>query len=191
MAEAATRLKEVESDVKEVVKEVDPFAPPSPPDKPIFDHRHIEVKTEPFRDLHLPVWGPWLLYKLAKKWPRLNERTYISWLRNYMGVNTAFFRKSRRAIVLARVENDALDPQPVVKVVFFFKHKECAPTEIGDLLRELTIWAKSIRASRIDDLMSFTDVEPVSLMTVLGKIGLRGQNRNEIWFDVPKEFPPK
>jgi len=164
-----------------VLEKIDPFAPPPPPpEHPKFDTtKPVEIVSK-FTMADMPNWGPWLLWKMKQRWPRLSERTYVSWLQNYIMSNQAFLRKTKHTLLFALIENEPLDPQPIVREILLYVTDMEFRDESAELYKELATWATSVRAKGICGIGIYSDLLPIQVHAMLKKAGLKGKNNVEI-----------
>ncbi len=112
----------------------------------------IDVSVLPFNQLILPKWGPWMLARMQQHWPYLSGMNYLGALVPHMSSNGSLFIRAKRAVLLAVVTKETLDPRPFVDIVLCFKHRPDEQDEEKDvrlLFRRVEEWAKGMGAQDV------------------------------------------
>lgn len=146
---------------------------PPPPDRAEMDTTTpIDATVVPFTQLDTPKWGPWLMARLAFVWPHVNAMNYMSVLMQIMGDKGSILIRSRRAILMAVCSREALEPRPVVDIVFCFKHDPNSKEQDKDvkiLTRRVEDWARGMGARGVRVMNPDTcDSTPGETRDILG-----------------------
>ncbi len=123
--------------------------PPPPENVPIDTKTPVDATVIPFTQLDTPKWGPWMMARLAFLWPHVNSMNYMSILMQIMGDKGSILIRSRRAIVLAVMTRESMEPRPVVDIIFCFKHDPNSQEQDKDvslLFRRVEDWARGMGA---------------------------------------------
>lgn len=112
--------------------------------------------------------GVWLLNRLRERYPHISEQMFAGWLRGEMLSNECFFVCSPRAVAMAQVLREPLQPQPYVKEVFVLA-MDGGEGEAAQMYGEFKRWAKHSGAERIE-VGRFSDVPVSRLQSIFGTV---------------------
>ncbi len=104
-----------------------------------------DVTVIPFTEIHFAKWGPWVLGRLALIFPHLNNFNFRGILGQHIGVNTSLFLRTKKALILAVVTRETLEPRPYIDIVFCLKHfpeVQEDDKEVRLLFRRVEDWAR-------------------------------------------------
>jgi hypothetical protein len=114
--------------------------------------------------------GKWILPRILRLYPHLNERTAAGWLRNLCDSNEHLFLYRPHAVGLAQsVRSDSIRPKPVVYERFVFAEDVNFLEEALDFYVWFNNWARHLGAEAMI-VCENTDVLPSKIEAKLGKI---------------------
>lgn len=94
--------------------------------------------TIPDMDRH-----PWLISRIIRAHPHLNNRTVIGWIRGLCYDNECLFLYQPNSVALAQVERaHTLNPKPVVRERFVFARDDKHVGEAAAFYERFATWAK-------------------------------------------------
>jgi hypothetical protein len=115
--------------------------------------------------------GIWLLGRLRKNRPCMNDRSYVSWLRSCMESSEFHFIRSKSAVGMAQRVNGPMDQKILVKENFIYA-KPGGEDEAAQIYREFTSWTENIGAHEY--VLSFdSDVDKKEVERYMGNIVYR------------------
>ena len=121
--------------------------------------------------------GLWLIPRLLKKYPHLNERGVLSWLRNVVFVNEFLFVCQDQAVALAQcVSAHTLNPKPVIQEHFVWVQDSTNAAQVlaaEQFYEDFARWAKHQDASTIV-VEEDTDVGHEAIKGKLGRTLVSG-----------------
>ena len=88
----------------------------------------------------------WLIPKLSRSWPRLNDGAIIHWLRSSISDPHFLLIRTENVCALMQTEMNILEPMPMVKEVFCESKDGVTHEECFDLYRFVVNWALQIKA---------------------------------------------
>lgn len=118
--------------------------------------------------------GGWIMKRLQKTYPHMNDRALASWLQGILDRNEYLFLYQDHAVALAEVlRPSTLAPKPVVQERFVFAEEGYAETA-AEFYTEFKQWAKS---QDIDVIIveETTDVPHDLIKEKLGRVFERKQ----------------
>jgi len=110
----------------------------------------------------------WLVERLGTRFPHLNERSLIGFLRGCLESNDFNFVQTRNAVGLAQITRRPLDVQPIVEEVFVLTYGD-AIGEGAAIYDEFRRWASVIGATEVI-VDRFTDVPRETIKNTLGRL---------------------
>lgn len=142
-------------------------APPAPDRSSVDSTTPIDISILPFTQMNLQKWGPWLHSRMEEFWPHLTSMNYHGFILQQIN-NGSLFLYASRAIMLATVARETLEPRPIVDIEFGFKFEpedEDQNKDIRLLIRRVEDWARGQGAryvrvkhpERIDMTLSRTE----------------------------------
>lgn len=117
----------------------------------------------------LDVWGVYLMERLLSRFPHLNDRMFIGWLKGCMESNEFLFIRSVNAVALAMIVRSPLQPTADVQEVFVLTRGSGCEDEALAMYDEFRRWAERMGAR---DLLVdiFTDVGKDAIQRRLGRL---------------------
>lgn len=112
--------------------------------------------------------GIWLLARLRERYPHISEHMFAGWLRGEMLSNESYFVCSPRAVAMAQILREPLEPQPYVKEVFVLA-MDGGEDEAAQMYGEIKRWAQHSGAERIY-VGRFTDVPVSRMQSIFGTV---------------------
>ncbi len=109
----------------------------------------MDISVLPFTMKEIPKWGPWLLARLNFLWPHFTASNYIGLMGQHMADSGTLLIKARKALLMAVATREAMNPRPVIDVVFIFKHvpeDEEQNKDVRLLVRHMENWGRSMGA---------------------------------------------
>lgn len=139
---------------------VDAVAQPQP---------YLPVTITRFALPDLDAWGVYLMERLLSRFPHLNDRMFIGWLKGCMESNEFLFIRSANAVALAQIVRSPLQPMADVQEVFVLTRGAGATDEGLAMYDEFRRWAERMGAR---DLLVdiFTDVPKEAIQRRLGRL---------------------
>lgn len=126
---------------------VTPSAPAAPPETEGMDTTTpMDTSVIAFTQRDFPKWGAWTLDRLQQFWPHLTGFNYMGILGQCMADRGTLFLRAKKALVMATVTREPMEPRPVCDIIFCFKHHPDDEQENKDvrlLFRRVEDWAKS------------------------------------------------
>lgn len=123
--------------------------------------------TLPDLDRH----GTWLVPRLLKTYPHLNQRTVIGWLKSMMYDNEHLFLWQPNSVALAQMERaQTLAPKPMVRERFVWcrdQKDKAHLAEAAGFYERFNAWAKNLGCDTLL-VMEMTDVPEEQVKKVLG-----------------------
>lgn len=92
---------------------------------------------------------PWLVPRLSRSWPHLQDRTIFGWFHGIIGSSEFFFVRTDHAVTLAQQVHEKLSPLPVVREHFTLAMKPEFVDEAAFLYTETKQWAFRLGASEV------------------------------------------
>lgn len=117
----------------------------------------------------LDVWGVYLMERLRTRFPHLNDRMFVGWLKGCMESNEFLFIRTANAVALAQIVRSPLQPLADVQEVFVLvRAKDCEDEGLA-MYDEFRRWAERMGAR---DLLvdQFTDVPKDAIQRRLGRL---------------------
>ncbi len=105
----------------------------------------IDISVIPFTHRDQPKWSAWMIGRMGEFWPHIGVMNYAGIMNQHMGQNSSLFIRAKKAILLAVVTRETLDPRPIVDIIFCFKHipdDEQQNKDVRLLYRRVEDWAK-------------------------------------------------
>lgn len=114
--------------------------------------------------------GFWVLERLRKRYPHINDQNFVGWLRSYMESPEFLFIRSQDAVGLARRACDPLNAADVfVEEVFVWARKGTAAHECMAIYDEMARWGRGFGATEfVVDKSS--DLDRDSLKGAFGRV---------------------
>lgn len=137
-------------------------APPPPERAEVDTTTKIETPVERFTAVLLGKWTPWLLSRMRQHWPHLTEWNFPGVIAEHIRSNGSLLIRSHKAIMLAVLTREAIEPRPVVDIVFMFKFHPEDPEHdkfVRPLFRQAEEWGRSNGARHV----RLVDVDHIDL----------------------------
>jgi hypothetical protein len=130
---------------------------------------YLPVTITRFALPDLDVWGVLLMERLMSRFPHLNDRMFIGWLKGCMESNEFLFVRSEHAVALAQIVRSPLQPMADVQEVFVLMRGKGGEDEGLAMYDEFRHWAERMGAR---DLLVdiFTDVPKDAIQRRLGRL---------------------
>lgn len=125
-----------------------------------------------FSEADLTTHGAWILKRLTQKYPHLNERQIVTYLRGMFTRNDCLFLYQDNAVACAEIVTNTLEPKPIVQERFVWAKNPENVLHVNAAARfyaNFFDWAKALRADRIV-LSNSTDVPPDKIKDHLGRL---------------------
>ncbi len=110
--------------------------------------------------------GMWLMTRLRERYPHVNDRMFIGWIRGCMESNEFLFIRSENAAGMAIIDHRPLTSAPIVREVFLLSRNDDL-MEAAQLYPHIRQWAESMAASEIT-IECFSDVPHEIVREVIG-----------------------
>lgn len=110
--------------------------------------------------------GMWLMTRLRERYPHVNDRMFIGWIRGCMESNEFLFIRSENAAGMAITDHRPLTSAPIVREVFLLSRNDDI-MEAAQLYPHIRHWAESMGASEIT-IECFSDVPHEIVREVIG-----------------------
>lgn len=91
----------------------------------------------------------WLVPRLSKSWPQLQQITIFGWFRGIIDSPEYLFVRTDNAVSLSQRINERLSPNPIVKEHFTFPKNQSHLDEAAFLYTEIKQWAFRLGASEV------------------------------------------
>lgn len=106
--------------------------------------------AERFSLAHVPAQGPWLLERLAARWPNVSRETLAGKLRQWLGSGDYALVRTPQAVAMAQFWPEELEALPSAWIRFLFVEQgQDASKHAHRLIRALEAWARSKRIGRL------------------------------------------
>src|SRR5712672_4228096 len=102
---------------------------------------YVPVTIARFALPDLDVWGVHLMERLLSRFPHLNDRMFIGWLKGCMDSNEFLFIRSANAVALAMIVRSPLQPTADVQEVFVLTRGKGCEDEGLAMYDEFRRWA--------------------------------------------------
>lgn len=157
-----------------VLTSVTPMVAP-PEVEPMDTTTPMDNSIRAFTRMDIPKWGPWVLARLQYFWPHLNTFNYVGLLGQFMSDRGTLLLRARKALIMAVITREPLEPRPVCDIVFCFKHTPDNEQENKDvrlLFRRVEDWARTqgVRYVRVLDADKM-DTDYSRTKEILGESG--------------------
>lgn len=135
----------------------------------IVQQPYLPVTIARFALPDLDIWGVYLMERLLSRFPHLNDRMFIGWLKGCMDSNEFLFIRSANAVALAQIVRSPLQPMADVQEVFVLVRGKGAEAEGLAMYDEFRRWAERMGAR---DLLVdiFTDMPKDAIQRRLGRL---------------------
>lgn len=110
----------------------------------------------------------WILDRLLKVHPHLNERSIAGYIRSLIDSNESLFLFQPNSIALAQVDRAfVIDPRPVVRIRYVIARSKEHINEAAEFYLHIREWARHMNA----EFVMLGDVSDVPLSVIQQKMG--------------------
>ncbi len=119
--------------------------------------------------------GAWMIPRIIRAHPHLDNRTLIGWLRALVYNNECLFLYQPNSVALAQVERaHTLNPRPIVRERFVFARDDKHTEEASAFYERFATWARQMGCDTLI-VCEMTDVPEDKVKKILGRLFTRPQ----------------